>query len=100
MLLLAWYLGVVVVGYFVGGLIRKKSDNKLPWIGKVQTVVMILLLLVMGIRLGANEEVVKGLGSIGIVGFVTAIFAMAGSVLAVIFARKLMKIDRKGEKND
>ncbi len=98
--LLVWYLCVAVIGYFVGSIIRKRKNKnyKIKWVGPFQTVLIIIMILSMGIRLGINEDVVKGLGSIGISGLITAMAAMAGSVIAVFFARKLMKINKRGEK--
>ncbi len=100
MALLVWYLSVAVVGYLIGSVIRKKKSDKykISWVGPFQTVLIIIMILSMGIRLGTNEDVVKGLGTIGLSGLITALAAMTGSVIAVFFVRKLMKINRKGEK--
>jgi hypothetical protein len=54
----------------------------------------------LGTMIGADEQVVSSLGSIGLTSFVLAIFAMAGSVSAIVVLRKFLKIDRKGIKSD
>ena len=98
--ILILYISIVVVGYFVGMIFRKKNMEKIKWIGPLQTAIVTVLLTLMGIRLGANEDVVRGLGTIGIEGFVSALFAIAGSLIAVVVARNIMGINKKGERND
>ncbi len=98
MLLLVWYLTVVFIGYIIGMLIRRKGGKRIKWISPVQGVIIILLLLIMGIRLGANDDVINGLGTIGITGLITAVFALVGSLIFVYFTRKILGINKKGEK--
>ncbi len=93
-----WYMCVVVGGYFIGSFIKKSNIKKLKWLGPVQMCFIVMLLIVMGIRLGANPEVIDGLGGIGVIGIITSLFAIAGSVMAVFLTRKLMGINDKGEK--
>ena len=97
--LLVLYLGITLVGYLVGSKLRK-SEKNFSWTGKVQLVAIMLLVFMMGSRIGANEEVVASLGTIGLTALILTIFIFIGSVAAVFFARKLMKIDRKGVKID
>ena len=59
------YLIMAAVGYFVGSRFRNKKE-KLAWTGKIQTVAIILLVFTMGTRMGANDEVIKNLGPIGL----------------------------------
>ena len=52
------YLGITAVGYLIGSKIRGQKD-KLSWTGKVQTVAITLLVLLMGMRMGSNAEITQ-----------------------------------------
>lgn len=93
------YLGICLIGYFLGARLKKK-DIKIGWTGKVQTVMLVVLLFTMGTRLGANKEVIQSLGSIGLTSFILTILVFIGSVGAVYITRKLLKIDSKGVRVD
>lgn len=96
--LLALYLGMALLGYFVGAGLKKKNVQ-LGWIGKVTTVAVVALVYVMGSRIGSDERVIGSLDSIGLIAFVIAIASFAGSVLFVFLARKMMGIDKRGIRN-
>ena len=50
------YLAVTIAGYFIGTKL-KRSGQSLPWVGKTQTVVIVVLVFLMGSRIGANDEI-------------------------------------------
>lgn len=59
---------------------------------KVQMVGLLLLLFSMGISIGANEDVVGNLNSIGLQAFIFAAFTTLGSILCVyLVSRSLNK---------
>ena len=89
------YLGITVIGYFVGAFLRKKGII-LSKIGVIQTVAITLLVFVMGSRIGSNEEIVKSLDTIGLIAFALTIFVLIGSVAAVFITRKLLGFDKEG----
>lgn len=93
--LVALYFGMILVGYLIGSRLRKKN-RKINWAWKVQIIMIIFLIFLMGSRLSANDQVVKSLGSIGLTSFVLTLFILMGSVAAIFVARKLLKIDRRG----
>ena len=89
------YLSLAVVGYFVG--------SKLPVAEKLQkltnplqTIAMIVIIFSMSMRMGANEEVMSNLNSIGLYGFIMTIAIVAGSVLSMVLARMVFHMDRDG----
>lgn len=55
-----------------------------------------LLVLAMGLRLGMDRQVTSGLKVIGLQALVITILTIFGSMLAIFFARKLLKMDRHG----
>ncbi len=89
------YLGMCVIGYVIAIPLRKHKE-KLSWIGMAQTVAVLLLVFTMGSRIGANEEIIKNLSTYGVYAFLFTIITMTLSIIAVIFARKLLGIDRYG----
>ena len=94
---LALYIGVIALGVFIGSrkMVREKN---LKWLGTLQTCALIFLILALGVEIGADEQVISSLGSIGVSALVVTLLALAGSVLAVLGVRKLLKLDREGRK--
>ncbi len=89
------YLGITLVGYFFGAKFNDKKE-KFFWIGTVQTAAIIVLVLFMGMRMGANREITDNIGAIGIYALVMTIFTMALSILFITITRKIFGIDKKG----
>lgn len=89
------YLGITAAGYFIGSRINEYKD-KFFWTGKVQTVAITCLVLLMGMRMGSNREITENLKTIGITAFVITIASMVLSVAAITLARKVIRIDRYG----
>ena len=93
---LAIYIALVVVGAFIGSRPALR-DKKLVWLGKLQFVALMILIVTLGIKLGANEEVIASLGQIGLAALVITVLAMVGSLLAVYLLRRfVLKLDRCG----
>lgn len=95
MKLIALYVGICAIGYFVGSKARKKN-LKLRGMGAFQTALIFILLFLMGARIFANDRVVYSLGQIGISAFVMTVLCMFGSLIAVLITRKVLKYNRKG----
>jgi len=95
--LLILYLGLAFIGYLVGNKLLPKDKNKsYKWVTMIQMVAVTILIFTMGARIGADETIVAGLGSIGLSSAVLTIFTMFGSVLMVFLLRKLLKTDKRG----
>ncbi len=92
---IALYLGICMAGYIAAIPLRKAKD-KLKWIGLAQTITVLVLVFTMGLRIGANDEIVMNLGSYGLYALVITAFTLAGSILCVFFVRKGLKMDRYG----
>ena len=92
------YLGMAVIGYFVGKRIREKQGRR-PVAAKAATVAVLCLVFVMGSRIGSDDRVVANLSTIGVNAFILTIATFIGSILFVFLARKLVGIDRKGIKS-
>ena len=88
---LAIYIGLVVVGAFLGS--RKALRSRpLVWVGKLQFAALMILIVTLGVNLGANDEVVSSLAAL-----VITVLAMAGSLLCLTLLRRfVLKLDHYG----
>ena len=89
------YLASTIAGYFAGTVIKKR-EIKLPWVGTAQTGIIMIIIVVMGIRMGANREITENLGEIGLSALLLSVLAMVFTIAGLYLTRKLMKIDRYG----
>lgn len=89
------YLGMMVVGAIVGS--RKCMRNReFPWIGKVHTVALVILIFVLGVNIGTDDRVFDSLSEIGVAAVVVTVFVMVGSFAFVTIIRRLVGLDREG----
>ena len=72
-------MGIMLSGVLFGYLIR---DRKIQITHKIITVLVWLLLLLLGIEVGANKEIINNLHTIGLEAIYITIGAVTGSVLA------------------
>lgn len=81
----------LIVGILIGNRLNLKDKGK-KINEKAQLIGLLLLLFSMGISIGANDDVVGNLNSIGLQAFVFALLTTAGSILCVfIVSRRLDK---------
>ena len=69
----------MLTGMLLGYLLRKRSLRK---IHKVITVIIWLLLFTLGIEVGGNEQIIKGLHTLGLEALILTIGGPLGSVIA------------------
>ena len=89
------YLGTCMAFYILAIPLRKFKE-KMKWLGPAQTVTVLCLVLTMGLRLGAHDDVVNNLDSYGLYALVITIFTIAFSIVSVSIARRAMGIDQYG----
>lgn len=92
---LVLYLSIVVIGYFIGASLRKRNIV-LKYAGKIQTLALIALVFLMGSRIGAEDEIVRSLDTIGLKALLITLMIIAGTVITAFVARKLLGFDKKG----
>ncbi len=92
---LAIYLVCTISGAYLGSRLTGHRE-KLLWLDKLLTASILFMISGMGIRMGANDEVMSRLGDIAFysvaITLVTMIFSVAGSY----FVRKALGFDDKG----
>jgi len=80
----------LIVGIILGNRLNLNEKGK-HINGKVQQVGLLLLLFSMGISIGANEDVLGNLNSIGLQAFLFAAFTTLGSIVFVYFVSQMLK---------
>lgn len=71
-------IGIMLTGILIGYLLRSK---RLTWIYKIITFLIWLLLFLLGIDVGGNESIMKGLHTLGIEALIITLAAVTGSTL-------------------
>lgn len=95
MIYLLLYLAVTVVGYIIGAQMKKRG-LKSSWIGRLQTLVIILLVFLMGSRIGANEQILESLDTIGLIAFAFTLIIFVFTCAGFFVTRKALGFDRYG----
>ena len=72
-------IGIMLAGIGIGHLMRRQS---LPWINQAITALIWLLLFLLGIEVGHNEQIIRSLPTLGVEAFSIAIVCVLGSCLA------------------
>ena len=72
-------IGLMLTGMLLGFLLR---EQKLAAIHRVITVLIWLLLFLLGIDVGGNQEIINGLHTIGMEAIIITLAAVLGSVTA------------------
>ena len=83
------------MGYIVGYFVREKK-NKLEWRGKVSTIAIIVMVFSMGMRMGANDEVIENLSSIGLYSLLITAIIFTFSLTATSLTRRALGLDSLG----
>lgn len=96
--LLVLYYAIMIGFYFIASRLRGRRENLEGVAGKGLTVMMYIIVFIMGIRMGSNEEVTSNLGTIGVQAVIITVLTIGLSVLFVTIMRKIMKLDKHGDK--
>jgi predicted tellurium resistance membrane protein TerC len=82
------YIGVILLGAFISykGKISEKILDKL---NIIQTLCLLFLLFIMGIKIGIDEKVISSFFNIGFKAIIMSIFTVGFSILFVFIVSKL-----------
>ena len=92
---LAMYWSAMVIMYIIASKLRNRKEN-FKWVGEAINVPIYVLVLLMGLRMGANKEIVDSLGTIGVQSVIVSVLVIGCSILGVILMRAVLKMDRYG----
>lgn len=90
------YLTCMIICYFVASKLCNHREILSKIINVVTLASVFMLVLMMGMRMGSNEEIIASLGTIGLQAFIFTIVVVIGGVFSVMAARKLLGIDKLG----
>ncbi|MGM0396696.1 MAG: LysO family transporter [Bacillota bacterium] len=79
---LLMYLAVILLGAIIGAR-AKIGENLSGRLGSIQTACLLLLLLVMGVKIGMDRDVIDSFFSIGFSAIVISVFTVGFSILGV-----------------
>ncbi|MCP9612881.1 LysO family transporter [Coprobacter tertius] len=88
------------LGILAGHLLKKKK-RIFPFIGKLNTGIIFLLLFVMGISVGNNREIMENITGLGSTAILIGIGCTTGSIIftmivqKIFFKEKIKKEDKK-----
>ena len=89
------YLTMLLIGIFIG--YKEITHQKLlQGLDKFQMAALVLLLFIMGVRIGADEQVMDAIDIIGLKGLIFAVISIFFSVLFVFIYIRLT--NRGGQK--
>lgn len=91
--LLLLYGGIIVCSYLLASRLRQYSE-KFAFLNTVLNCVAFGIVLIMGLRMGANDEIISQLGTIGLQASAITVFVVGGSILFVSVTRRLLGLDR------
>ena len=86
-------IGLMLTGMLLGYLLRRKNLFR---IHNVITVLIWVLLFILGVEVGGNEQIIKGLHTIGIEAIILTLGGTLGSVIAAWALWKAL-YKKKGE---
>ena len=93
---LAIYIALVILGALIGSRPGVRS-RPLVWVSKLQFVALMILIVTLGVNLGANDEVIASLGQIGLAALLITVLAMFGSILFLTLLRRfVLRLDHVG----
>lgn len=72
-------IGLMLTGILLGYLLRKRDLKK---IHQIITLLIWLLLFILGIEVGSNEQIIKGLHTIGLEAVILTLGGTLGGVIA------------------
>mgnify|MGYP001069568664 CR=1 FL=1 len=77
------YISIIVIGGIIGTRLRR-YEEKLAWRDRIQTLAIMALVILMGARMGCNEQVINNIGTIGVTALVMTL-EFYFSLLCVFF---------------
>lgn len=87
-------IGLMITGVIFGYILRNQQLNH---ISKLITGLIWILLFLLGIDVGGNEQIMSSLHTLGVEALMITVFALVGSVLAAWALWKWINTNKKEE---
>ena len=88
----------MVICYLIASRLRDRKD-KMTWVGTFMNCLIYVMVLLMGMRMGANEDVIRSLPTIGLQTLLVTTLVIVSGMLGVTLVRKILGIGRFGRNN-
>ena len=73
---------IMASGIAIGWLLR---GRRLPWLGKVTNMLIWVLLFLLGVEVGGDERIIKGMASLGAEAITVAVGGVLGCTVLALF---------------
>lgn len=83
---------IMFCGIALGRLLRHR---KLPWLGIATNVLIWLLLFLLGIEVGNDDRIIRGIASLGLEALVIALAGVAGGAILSLLLWRYTSKNRK-----
>jgi len=93
--LIALYWGCMIVCYLIAAKFRHRKEL-FGWSEKALNIDIYFICLIMGLRMGSNEEVTSSLSTIGVQSLIVTVMCVTGSMFFVFITRKIMGLGKDG----
>ena len=88
----------IIIGIMLTGMLLR--NKRLSWIHKIITLLIWVLLFLLGIDVGGNETIIKGLHTLGLEALIITLAAVIGSILCAWGLWYLLYIRNKGKETE
>ena len=88
-----FFIGVWILSYFLGSRLRERQPLR-NQANRLSGFFVILMVILMGLRMGINEEVVRSMGSIGVMSAIITIVIWIVTVGLITVSRKFLGISK------
>ncbi len=94
--ILLLYWGIMVIFYLLASKFRQYKD-KFNWMGAAMMWFVYIVVFVMGIRMGINDEIISNIGTLGLESFALCFIIIIGTIIFIYITRKILGINRYGD---
>ena len=94
--ILVIYWSIMLVFYLLASKFREYKD-KFKWIGSAMMWFIYLLVFIMGVRMGINDEIILNLGTLGLESLALCLIIIVGTMFSIYLTRRLLGINRFGD---
>lgn len=94
--ILVLYWSFLAAAFIVASRLRRNGVS-FEWVQPSMLAAIYVMCLIMGVRMGINEQITSNLGSIGLMSLVITAFCIVGSMVMIFIMRKIFGVDRYGD---
>ena len=89
------YWGILILCYFIASRLRSMA-SRFGFLDKSMMAAVYILVFLMGLRMGINQQVTSALATIGVQALAITLATIGGSILMIFLVRKGLRLNRYG----